>query len=260
LAHYRMKWLLVMFWAKAGPATSASAGPPDRSARQMPWFHHRHSAGVFFAIDTDGRRLNTFSRYQAIPGGIIGFTLSWIQNAVLPGIRLATLMSDLFRANIELGLPRSPPTPRPATAYFAPGNVEREIARLSQRFGATPHILQSPRWSRSLAQLAAGQSVTKGMLFDFIGNFGDSAREGPIFQLGGASGYVWSARFDENGKGQPADDRDRCEPAHGSLYGCPWRRFRFPAYPPLETRRSVSPRRTCRRSQRPVCRQVPAFS
>ena len=59
-----------------------------------------------------------------------------------------------------------------------------------------------PLDSRSLAELAAGQSVTKGMLFDFLGNFGDSAREGfPIFQLGGAPGYVWGAHFDENGKG-----------------------------------------------------------
>jgi serine protease Do len=51
-----------------------------------------------------------------IAGGIIGFTLSWTQddtqNAVLHGQRLATLMSDLFRANIELGLRRSPPAPR----------------------------------------------------------------------------------------------------------------------------------------------------
>jgi serine protease Do len=70
----------------------------------------------FFAIVTEGRGLNAYSRYQAIPGGIIGFTLSWTQddaqNAVLHGERLVTLMSDLFRANIELGLPRSPPAPR----------------------------------------------------------------------------------------------------------------------------------------------------
>jgi serine protease Do len=70
----------------------------------------------FFAISTEGGGLNAYSRYQAIAGGIIGLTLSWtqddVQNAVLHGERLATLMSDLFRANIELGLPRSPPAPR----------------------------------------------------------------------------------------------------------------------------------------------------
>jgi serine protease Do len=64
--------------------------------------------------------LTVYSRYQAIPSGIIGFTLSWpnndVQNAVLHGERLATLLSDLFRANIELGLPRSPPAPRLMTA------------------------------------------------------------------------------------------------------------------------------------------------
>jgi peptidoglycan hydrolase-like protein with peptidoglycan-binding domain len=42
------------------------------------------------------------------------------QNAVLHGERLATLMSDLFRANIELGLPRSPPTPWQATVAAVP--------------------------------------------------------------------------------------------------------------------------------------------
>lgn len=107
-------------------------------------------------------------------------------------------------------------------AYFAPGDVEREISRLSQRFGSSPHILRSPQLSgnrrgviaywgdvtlkpldnQSIAQLAAGQSVTKGMLFDFVGNFGLSANEGlPVFQLGGAAGYVWRALFDKNGKG-----------------------------------------------------------
>ena len=109
-------------------------------------------------------------------------------------------------------------------AYFAPGDIDREIKRLTQRFGTKPHILTSPQWSggkrgviaywgnvtlqsldtqsQSIAQLATGQSVTKGMLFDFLGNFGLSAREGlPVFQLGGAAGYVWRALFDGNGKG-----------------------------------------------------------
>src|ERR1700730_5010236 len=34
----------------------------------------------FFAIATEGGGWNTYSRYQAIPGGIIGFTLSWTQD------------------------------------------------------------------------------------------------------------------------------------------------------------------------------------
>jgi serine protease Do len=93
----------------------------------------------FFAISTEGGGLNAYSRYQTIAGGIIGFTLSWTQddaqNTALHGERLATLMSDLFRANIELGLPRSPPAPRlmaaavphvplPATPPSAPAEPE----------------------------------------------------------------------------------------------------------------------------------------
>ena len=107
-------------------------------------------------------------------------------------------------------------------AYFAPGDVEREIRRLSQLYGAQPHILQTPQWlkgqqgliaywgavtlepldAESLAQLASGQSVRKGLLFDFLGNFGQSANENlPVFHLGGGAGYVWGAHFDGNGIG-----------------------------------------------------------
>jgi S1-C subfamily serine protease len=107
-------------------------------------------------------------------------------------------------------------------AYFGPGDIEREIERLSKRFGAPPSILQAPRrkgspggiiasWGKvtltplgagSLGQLASGQSIAKGMLFDFLGNFKESAHlHLPIFQLGGGAGYVWGARFDENGQG-----------------------------------------------------------
>jgi serine protease Do len=78
----------------------------------------------FFVIVTEGGGANAYSRYQAIAGGIIGFTLSWpqddAQNAVLHGERLATLMSDLFRANIELSVSRSPPAPPAAIATVLP--------------------------------------------------------------------------------------------------------------------------------------------
>ena len=148
-------------------------------------------------------------------------------------------------------------------AFFSSGDIKREIERLSQRFGSSPQILRSPRrpnepeegviayWgdvtltpldSRSLAQLASGQSVTKGMLFDFLGNFGDSAREGfPIFQLGGARGYVWGAHFDESGKGSlrmTAIDASQFSVPSSVAHGG------NSATPPPETRRSVSPGET----------------
>lgn len=107
-------------------------------------------------------------------------------------------------------------------AYFGLGDIEREIERLSKRFGAPPSILQAPQrkdspggiiasWGKvtltplggeSLGQLASGRSIAMGMLFDFLGNFKESARlRLPIFQLGGGAGYVWGARFDANGQG-----------------------------------------------------------
>ncbi|MGO9673801.1 MAG: S1C family serine protease [Methylocella sp.] len=107
-------------------------------------------------------------------------------------------------------------------AVFRPGDVAHEIKRLSQLFGSDPHVLQSSRslanihaviayWgdvtlepldARSIAQIAAGRGVQKGMLFDFLGNYGQSANAHlPIFHLGGGPGYVWGAHFDENGLG-----------------------------------------------------------
>jgi hypothetical protein len=116
--------------------------------------------------------------------------------------------------------------------------------------------------TRSLAQLAASQSVTKGMLFDFLGNFGVSARDGfPIFQLGGAAGYVRGARFDENGKGSlrmtAIDASEFMGPSSvangGDFDSSP---------PPVETRRSVSggDTPTPAHNQRAVCGPVPVFS
>lgn len=107
-------------------------------------------------------------------------------------------------------------------AFFGPGDVKQEIERLSRRFGLDPRILRpsaqlknqsaviaywgevtlEPLDEQSLAEIASGYNVRKGMLFDFLGDFGRSASENlPIFQLGGGEGYVWGARFDENGAG-----------------------------------------------------------
>jgi S1-C subfamily serine protease len=59
-------------------------------------------------------------------------------------------------------------------------------------------VTLTPLDAASVAEFAAGRHVTRGMLFDFLGNYGDSARSGlPIFQLGG----VWGAQLDENGRG-----------------------------------------------------------
>ena len=55
----------------------------------------------FFAIQTQGAGLNAYSRYQAIPAGIIGFTLTWTQD-------------DKMRFCMANGLRRSCPSAIPS--------------------------------------------------------------------------------------------------------------------------------------------------
>jgi len=108
-------------------------------------------------------------------------------------------------------------------AFFTSFEVDREIERLSGQFNNRPRIYRSPQrpglpggiiatWGsiklqpltpNDLAILAEGKSPQKGVLADFLMNFRESAKAGlPVYSLGGGSGYVWIARFDETGKGK----------------------------------------------------------
>jgi len=75
----------------------------------------------FFVISNSQGVTHSYTRYHAIDGGILGFTVAWWPAENIYGERLATIMSDLFRANVSLALDRSPPQtplnyPRPVTA------------------------------------------------------------------------------------------------------------------------------------------------
>ena len=108
-------------------------------------------------------------------------------------------------------------------AYFAPGDSEREIQRLSKLFGQTPHVLNGEPNSDAphsviaywgdvtltpLAQdlvdaVRRGDAVHAGLVIDYLGDSKKSAIDGmPIFHLGGGAGYVWSAKYDDAGKGR----------------------------------------------------------
>ncbi len=51
--------------------------------------------------------------------------------------------------------------------------------------------------------LRRGDTITAGLLIDFLGDSGKSAREGlPVFHMGGGNGYIWAAKFDDSGKGR----------------------------------------------------------
>lgn len=106
-------------------------------------------------------------------------------------------------------------------AFFEPGDVDREIQRLSRGFGQAKILYADPRRGVPHAVLAAwgaitltpldeaametlrhGEEIHLGLVADFIGDKDKSARIGlPVFSIGGGPGYLWGANFDEAGKG-----------------------------------------------------------
>lgn len=108
-------------------------------------------------------------------------------------------------------------------AFFAPNEVDRDIERLTQRFGAKPTILLMPKraglpqaiiatWgdlklkaldNAGREALIEGQSPKQGILVDFLNDFTTSAKERlPIYFLEGGAGYVWIATPINNGRGK----------------------------------------------------------
>jgi hypothetical protein len=107
-------------------------------------------------------------------------------------------------------------------AFFSTEQAGEEIRRISRNYGQRPRIMAMPRgpgrpegtiasWggvilepldATSLSELAAGKSVTKGYMIDFISNFAQSARSGiPIYRLTGTAGLVWASSYSRNGRG-----------------------------------------------------------
>ena len=108
-------------------------------------------------------------------------------------------------------------------AYFSPGDAETEIDRLSQHFGQAARVLNgdprpdaphsviaawgdvtlTPLDESTMGALRRGETITAGLLIDFLAGSQKSAREGlPVFHLGGGAGYLWAATYDDNGKGR----------------------------------------------------------
>ena len=108
-------------------------------------------------------------------------------------------------------------------AYFATDDVEREIQRLSQRFGQAARVLTgdprpdaphsiiaswgdvtlTPLDKSTMEALRRGESIAAGLVIDFLADSQRSARESlPVFHMGGGAGYIWAAKFDDTGKGR----------------------------------------------------------
>lgn len=107
-------------------------------------------------------------------------------------------------------------------AFFAPGDAEHEIQRLSQEFGQAaqirnadprpdvPHavlaswgaVTLTPLDEATLEALRRGEQIHRGLVADFLGDAHRSARIGlPVYSIGGGPGYLWGANFDDTGKG-----------------------------------------------------------
>jgi hypothetical protein len=107
-------------------------------------------------------------------------------------------------------------------AFFNAAEAQQDIERYSRKIGETPRITKMPArsglpqamiatWGQialeqldqaSVKLLAQGKSPRKGLLIDYLGNFARSAKEGlPIYRIAGGPGFVWSASFDQKGRG-----------------------------------------------------------
>lgn len=107
-------------------------------------------------------------------------------------------------------------------AYWTDNEAQNDIKRYSRKMGLEPNIVQMPSrphlpqgilasWGKvalepldeqSVAALAEGRSIKKGLMVDYLGDFARSARErAPIYQIAGGPGFVWVASFNDAGQG-----------------------------------------------------------
>ncbi len=106
-------------------------------------------------------------------------------------------------------------------AFFRQGDVEREIQRLSRDFGQQARVVAvdlpsggraviaawgtvtlTPLDPTTLDALRRGAPVHSGLLVGALGDLRASARLGvPVYGLGGGPGFIWSANYNNSGKG-----------------------------------------------------------
>ena len=107
-------------------------------------------------------------------------------------------------------------------SFFKSNEAEQDVQRYASKIGEAPRIMKVPHrsglpdgliatWGKitlvpldqeSVKILAAGKNPKKGLLIDWLGNFGRSAKEGlPIYRIDGGPGLVWAASFGQKGRG-----------------------------------------------------------
>lgn len=78
----------------------------------------------FFVLNSHNDRSSQYTRYEITGPGITGFTVFWPSPSEFHGERIATVMSDLFRSEVELGIRRSPPAPKQDVVATKPSPTE----------------------------------------------------------------------------------------------------------------------------------------
>ena len=64
-------------------------------------------------------------------------------------------------------------------------------------------VTLTPLDQPTLDALSRGEAINAGLVIDFLADSRKSAREGlPVFHIGGGSGYIWAAMFNDSGKGR----------------------------------------------------------
>ena len=107
-------------------------------------------------------------------------------------------------------------------SFFNSTQAQQDIERYSHKLGESARLIKMPvrsglpqgliaTWGQitlvpldqaSVKMLSEGKSPKKGLLIDFLGNFARSAKEGlPIYRIAGGPGFVWTASFDQKGRG-----------------------------------------------------------
>ena len=97
-------------------------------------------------------------------------------------------------------------------AFFQPSDIDREILRLSRRFGqaqilisdsrpGVPHavlvmwgaVTLTPLDEEAMNALRRGDEIHRGLVAEFIGDAHKSARLGlPVYSIGGGPGFLWA--------------------------------------------------------------------
>ena len=120
----------------------------------------------FFVISSGGGGVSAYTRFQRQGGSIVGFSMLWASDSSVRGERLAVVMSDLFRASVELKQNRQPPTP-------VEGGLSADtrfivIASRTEQYEA---VLEAREHHARLSELAAAVGV--GTSFDglFVARF-----------------------------------------------------------------------------------------